>query len=151
MTSPKNQQNMSLIKYNRRNPNQLVRFFDDPFTKAFFGENNLNRPAVNVQETEDGYQLEVVAPGRNKDDFKLEVNDQILTVSYEVENNTEEQHKGFTRREYRFDSFKRSFHLDEKIINDEAISASYQDGILRVILPKREEALSKGPKLITVG
>lgn len=142
---------MSLIKYNRRHPNQLVRFFDDPFTKAFFGETALNRPAVNVKETEDSYHLEVVAPGRNKDDFKLEVNDQILTISYEVENKTEHQDKGFTRREYRFDGFKRSFHLDDKVINDEAISATYQDGILRVTLPKKEEALNKGPKLIAIG
>jgi len=142
---------MSLVKYNRRYPNQLVRFFDDPFTKAFFGENNLNRPAVNVQETEDGYHLEVVAPGRNKDDFKLEVNDQILTISYEAENKAEQQDAGFTRREYRFGGFKRSFHLDEKVIDSEAISASYQDGLLKVNLPKREEAVSKGPQLITVG
>lgn len=138
-----------MTKYNR--PNDLFRFFDDNFTKAAAGNGITNRPAVNIAQTDDAYHLEMAAPGRNKEEFKLEVIDQVLTVSYEVKENSEETTPNYLRREYSLNSFKRSFHLDEKVIDDEAIAATYEDGILRVTLPKREEALTKGPKLISVG
>jgi HSP20 family protein len=139
---------MKMTKYNR--PNELFRFFDDNFTKAAHGNGVTNRPVVNIMQTEDAYHLEMAAPGRKKDDFKLEVSEQVLTVSYEAKEAKEEDKPNFLRREYSLNSFKRSFHLDEKVIDDEAIAASYEDGILRVSLPKREEALTKGPKLISV-
>jgi len=141
---------MSLIKYHR--PTNLLRFFDDPFTKALFNENaTTRRPSVNIQENADGFYLELVAPGRNKEDFKLEVKDELLTISYEAKAVGTDEKPDYLRREYRIETFKRSFHLDPKVINEEAISATYEDGILKVTLPKREEALDKDPKQITVG
>lgn len=139
---------MKMTKHNH--PNDLFRFFDDNFTKATFGNGVTNRPAVNITHTDDAYHLEMAAPGRKKDDFKLEVNEQVLTVSYEALEENEAAKPNFLRREYSLNSFKRSFHLDEKVIDDEAIAATYEDGILRVSLPKREEAIAKGPKLISV-
>ena len=140
---------MKMSKYNR--PNEFFRFFDDNFTKAAHGRGVTNRPAVNITQTDEAYHLEMAAPGRKKDDFKLELTEQVLTVSYEVKQEEDASQPNYLRREYSLNSFKRSFHLDEKVIDDEAIAATYEDGILRVSLPKREEALTKGPKLISVG
>ncbi|PQJ12653.1 heat-shock protein Hsp20 [Flavipsychrobacter stenotrophus] len=99
---------------------------------------------VNIHETDKGYDLHVVAPGIRKEDFKINVDKNVLTVSYEHKEETKEEGKEenqvkFLRTEYSVKSFKRSFTLNEKI-DTTAISAKYSDGILNVSLPKKENA-----------
>lgn len=108
----------------------------------FFGNNWLGKwdrefPAVNISENEKNYSVEVVAPGFKKEDFKLKVDDDILTISAESKSETKEEgkEKEYTRREYSYNSFTRSFHLPENV-KDDNISATYQDGILKLQLPK---------------
>lgn len=141
---------MKLTTYNRPFTNGLLNFFDDSFTKAAFNQPT-HRPAVNVKENDEAYVLELVAPGREKDNFELEVKDQLLTISYHHEETEASTESGYLRREYRLNNFKRSFHLDKKVINEDLIIANYENGVLLVTLPKREEALPKEPKKISVG
>ena len=122
---------------------------DLPATK----NSGFNFPAVNIAETNDDYQLEFNVAGRKKEDFKITVDKNILTVSFEKkeENKDEEskeQNKKFIKKEFVIQSFKRSFTLDEKI-NSDAIDAKYENGILVLSLPKKEE-VKVSPKEISV-
>jgi HSP20 family protein len=101
---------------------------------------NNNLPPVNIVENEDGYHLEFAAPGRNKENFKVKVEGNQLTISYEEKKETEERkdHK-LVRSEFSISSFNRNFTLNNKV-NAEAIQAKYEDGILKVLVPKKEEA-----------
>ncbi len=100
-------------------------------------ENNL--PAVNISEDDKCYAVEVVAPGFKKEDFKLKVDDDILTISAETKSeNREDNGKEYTRREYSYSSFTRSFHLPDNV-KDDNIAATYQDGVLKLQLPKTKE------------
>lgn len=149
---------MKPTTYNRNRPSNLFNFFDEVLNSAALGRDlapaftaNLNKPAVNIAETEDTYQLELIAPGRKREDFKLQVKDELLTITYQLEQKEESGQTGYLRKEYRLENFQRSFHLDPKVIDEDNISASYQDGILTLRLPKKAEARPKQPKLITVG
>lgn len=93
--------------------------------------------AVNIKETDKAYELHVVAPGLSKEAFKLNVDRNILTISFEKKEEETEENAKWLRSEYKFKSFKRSFTLNEKI-DSSAISASYNNGILNVNLPKKE-------------
>lgn len=103
---------------------------------------------VNIKETERGYLLEVIAPGLEKDDFKINLEQNILTISAEKKAATENADGKEIRKEYRFQSFKRSFTVDENI-NAESISAKYVNGVLTLNLPKKE-AVKEAPKQITI-
>lgn len=104
---------------------------------------------VNIRETDTSYELELIAPGLKKNDFKISLDRNLLTVGFEhaeTENQEQQQkqsaeeNKGrFLRREYRYQSFRRSFNLDDSI-DTQQIKASYEDGVLRLLLPKKEEA-----------
>jgi HSP20 family protein len=100
--------------------------------------NSINFPAVNIIESKDDYQLEFNVPGRNKEDFKITVDKNILTVSFEKKEESKDENKQFIKREFVLQSFKRSFTLDEKI-NADDINAKYENGILSLTLPKIEE------------
>ena len=106
-------------------------------------------PAANVFENEDGFGLEIAAPGLTKSDFVLNLNQNVLTVSAQKEHNEAENTSKFTRREFTYGSFKRSFTLPASV-NTDAIEATYTDGILKVALPKREEAKPKPVREISV-
>ena len=141
---------MTHVKFSR-NPfeRSLNSFVDDLVTELpNFFKNDFNQSErkgfvpVNVKETEKSYQLEVVAPGFEKTDFKVNLDQNLLTISVENKNNIkEEAHdhpvEKLIRREYTFSSFKRSFTLDEKI-DATNINASYVNGVLRLNLPKKE-------------
>jgi HSP20 family protein len=99
---------------------------------------SLNFPAVNISENNDAYELEFNVPGRKKEDFKITVDKDILTVSFEKKEENKEESKRFIKKEFTLQSFKRSFALDEKINADE-INAKYEDGLLLLTLPKTEE------------
>lgn len=106
-------------------------------------------PAANVKETETEYVLELAIPGRKKEDFNVEIDNDILTISSEVKSEENKEDDGYTRREFTFSSFKRVFSLPETISLDK-IDATYEDGILKFVLPKKEEALPKPKRLIEI-
>lgn len=104
--------------------------------------------SVNIHETDDAFHLELNAPGRNKTDFAIEVNKGLLTISYEKKEETTEQNYKTVRREFTYRSFKRSFSLDDKI-NTDGIEARYENGVLKLLLPKKEE-VKITPKQINI-
>ncbi len=140
---------MSIVK---RNNLFFPALMNDVFKPDWFGgmENfNSNVPAVNILEIETGFQLELAIPGFKKDDFNVEIDDNVLTISSELKSEKENSEDNYTRREFSYTSFKRAFTLPETI--DEAkINANYEDGILRLSLPKKEEALPKPKRLIEI-
>jgi HSP20 family protein len=94
-----------------------------------------NMPMVNIREEKEKYTLELAAPGMKKSDFEIEMDNHLLTISYEKEQETKEQDNKYTRREYNYSSFSRSFHLPEWV-DEKKISAVYDNGILTVSVPK---------------
>jgi HSP20 family protein len=109
-----------------------------------------NVPAVNIKESDKDYELELAVPGMKKEDFNVEVDRDVLTVSAETKSKDEVSEDSYTRREFAFSSFKRVFTLPETV-NDGKIDASYKDGVLKLTLPKKEEALPKPKRLIEIG
>jgi HSP20 family protein len=107
-------------------------------------------PAVNVKETDKGYEIEVAAPGLTKEDFDIGVEQRVLTVSSQKKNErTETEKNGYTRREFSYTSFSRSFALPEEV-NEEDVKASYTDGVLRITLTRLPEKQQKRRKAIEV-
>jgi HSP20 family protein len=130
---------MTLIRWHR--PAHLAdmfqNFFESDFNDVF--NRRFSDPAANIIETPDSFQLDLAAPGMKKDDFKIHLENNILTISSEVEDEKLEEGKNYSRKEFFFGSFTRSFTLP-KIVDLEKISADYENGILKVMLPKKEEA-----------
>lgn len=142
----------SLSRMNEGMPSVLDDFFNpwnEWFDNAGFLNKTLKMPAVNITETKDEYQVSLAAPGLKKEDFKIDVEGNMLSISCEKEENKEEKEKKFTRREYSYRSFSRSFQLPEEV-NLEKIDARYVDGVLQIILPRREEARKNGSRMISV-
>ena len=106
-------------------------------------------PAVNVVESEDELRIEVAAPGLKKENFKLSVNHNRLTISAATETNQEDHHGKYTRREFNYGSFERTFTFPLSVDTNK-IGASYVDGVLHIALPKREEAKAKPARVIEV-
>jgi HSP20 family protein len=142
---------MTLIKYPTINK-QFDSLFDDffgSFPSRFEFENSKNLlPSTNISETENSYLLELNVPGRKKEDFNILIENGLLTISFEKKSETEQKDAKFIRREFNFNSFKRSFSLDEKI-NVEKIEANYMDGVLKITLPKIAE-IKETPKQIVI-
>ena len=120
--------------------------FDDffrPFSQWFDDSSFVRRvasmPAVNIRENDDHYQLSIATPGLKKEDFHIDVENNTLTISSEKEEEKEEQETRFTRREYSYTSFSRSFGLPDDVKQD-AIDAHYENGDLRITLPRKDEA-----------
>jgi len=97
-----------------------------------------NMPATNIRENEKDYTIEVAAPGMAKDDFNIDVDEGMLTISSQKEEDTTKEENNYTRREYNYSSFSRSFRLPESV-NPEEIKARYEEGVLKISVPKREE------------
>jgi HSP20 family protein len=132
----------------------IDQFFNNDFfdwSNRNFSVTNTTLPAVNIKEDNDKFQVEVAAPGLKKEDFKVEVNHNVLSISSEKrEEKTEGQEGGtYTRREFSYQSFVRSFSLPESVDADK-IEASYNDGVLVLNIPKREEAKPKPARLIQI-
>ncbi len=115
----------------------------------FSGPNN-SLPAVNVKETDDEYILEVAAPGMTKKDFKVNFQNNVLTISSEKQEEKKENEDNYTRREFSYRSFQRSFTVPHNDVDSDKISAAYADGILNVKLPKREEVKPKPAREIKI-
>lgn len=134
----------------KRNPmTGLNSFFDDFFTKDLFNWNEkkltemgFTMPSVNVKETETNYEIEMAVPGLKKEDFKINIDRNILTISSEsqTENEERDEKKNYTRREFNYQSFTRSFTMPSDIVDVEHIEAKYDNGILKLAVPKRENA-----------
>ncbi|GAB2774483.1 Hsp20/alpha crystallin family protein [Salinimicrobium soli] len=146
---------MSLIK--RNEANWLPSVFDDMFkTDWLGGTTNVNSigtsiPAVNIQETEDNFMVAVAAPGKTKEDFTIELDNDVLTISSEEKKESENTEKNgrYTRKEFSYSNFKRSFSLPETV-ESEKISASYNNGVLEIMLPKKEEAKVQPKRMIEI-
>jgi HSP20 family protein len=132
---------MKLVKWQNEPvfPDFFSRFFSDDFETYFNKPNCGLVPAANVVENENAYEIEFAVPGMGKEDFKINVENNVLTVSSEKETKNEVQEKNFTRKEFAYGSFSRSFTLP-KTVDVDKISAGYENGILKVALPKKEEA-----------
>ncbi|WP_304236509.1 Hsp20/alpha crystallin family protein [Jiulongibacter sediminis] len=135
-------------------PTTYPSLFDSLFSDVdFFADNRstgLSVPAVNVKEDADGFTIELAAPGLKKEDFKINVDEKTLTISSEVNTGETEEKENYTRREFSYNSFTRSFRLP-KTVNIDKVEASHENGVLHLVLPKKEEAKPKEPRLITVG
>ncbi len=149
------------MKLIRRNGNLIPEFpgiFDNFIGKDFFGVDGYGNavprasvPAVNVKEDVDGFEVEVAAPGFSKKDFHVEINNNLLTISSTKETKNEEGTANkYTRKEFAYTSFKRSFTLPENTVDTEKIEARYEDGILTVRIPKREEVKPKPAREIAI-
>lgn len=118
--------------------------FDDAFSKNFFEKQSriFNTPAVNIKEREKSFELELAVPGMDKKDFKIELKDGSITISAKHENKVEEtnEKERYSRREFSYQSFSRSFVLAEDLVDTEAIQAKYENGILNVSIPKKSNA-----------
>lgn len=149
----------SLIKTNGTFFPAIPSLFEDFFTKdwldssqANWRESGATLPAVNVVETNDDFKIEVAAPGMKRDDFKVELDNNVLTISSQREQTGEEEDArgNYTRREFSYQSFQRSFSLPENRVQGDKIAARYMDGILHVTIPKSENAKVKPAKQIAI-
>jgi HSP20 family protein len=115
-------------------------YMPDIFDNVFFPlHQNVHNsvPAVNIKEDEKNYFLEFAIPGADKKDLKIDVNEDVLTISSETKNESEEGNDGYKRKEFSYSAFSRSFYVPENV-NREKIDANYKDGVLSVTLPKQE-------------
>jgi HSP20 family protein len=149
---------MNLVKRNSALNNALPMLLDNFFNRDAFREGNLNFydartsiPAVNIKETTENYALEMVAPGMSKTDFKVALENDVLTISAEKSNQTSEAEEGvYSRKEFSYQSLKRSFTFPQDVVDTERIEAKYEDGILHIKIQKKEEVLRNRIKQIEI-
>ncbi|MDR7212409.1 Hsp20/alpha crystallin family protein [Flavobacterium piscis] len=149
---------MNLIKRNGSRVPALQRlFFDDVFGRDLFNWENNNfsttsttLPSVNIKETADNYEVEVAAPGMDKDDFRVTLDNGQLIISSQKENEVNTQEENFTRREFSYQSFQRSFVLPKNVVDEDKIKARYENGLLLLSIPKLEQAKQKPPRMIDI-
>lgn len=149
---------MNIIRRNRDAFSSFPALFNDFFSREMFdwGESNFSNtnttvPAVNVKESENDFQVEVAAPGMKKDDFKIHLDGNLLTISSESESSNEDKEgTSFSRREFSYQSFQRSFTLPKEVVDSDNIKAKYEDGLLKLTIPKKEEARQKPPRFIEI-
>jgi HSP20 family protein len=138
---------MALVKFNEGRERNLTRssfsdVFENFFNDSFISDRMISRvPAVNIAESEGHYHIELAAPGLKKEDFKLDLDRNVLTISAEKTTEQEDQEKQYNKREYSYTSFVRSFTLPDSV-DDANIDASYTDGVLKIDVAKKEEAKS---------
>ena len=109
------------------------------FGKSLFNNDGGDLPAVNIKETDITFEIEVAAPGYKKEDFKVDIDNGMLTISAENKNESEESKENYTRREFSYSSFSRSFSLPETV-KEEDVKAKYENGLLHMTLKKSEKA-----------
>ena len=149
---------MTLTKRNGNLLNPLPMLFDDFFKRDLFDWNNSNYsdtnttiPAVNIKETAYNYEVQVAAPGMTKDDFKVELDGNSLTISSEKsQQNEQKEGERFSRKEFSYQSFQRTFNLQKDVVDIDKIQAKYDNGILHLMIPKKEEVKQKPPRLIQI-
>ncbi|MCF1195350.1 MULTISPECIES: Hsp20/alpha crystallin family protein [Mangrovimonas] len=133
----------------------LSSWIDDIFNRDFGSDflanfnTGMTLPSVNIKENKDAYVVEMAVPGFNKSDFEVNVDNELLTISAETKTEKNEEEENYTRREFGYSSFKRSFTLPDSA-DAEKINAEYVDGLLKVQIAKREEAKRKPAKKIEI-
>ena len=142
---------MTLIKFKNHFPSFVDEFFGGDIFDSVRNSSVIGNslPAVNVKNHQDHFEVEVAAPGMNKDDFKIEVQNRVLGISSELKEDNNEDNKNYTRREFNYRSFKRNFTLP-KSVNEEKISANYKDGVLRIEIPKQTEERKESSRFIEI-
>ncbi|MCF3107185.1 Hsp20/alpha crystallin family protein [Niabella sp. CC-SYL272] len=143
----------------RRNRN-LIPFFpflDDLFSRELFNWGNSNFsstlttvPSVNIKESADSYEVEVAAPGMEKKDFQVALEGNTLTISSSKDQQQEESNDNYARKEFSYQSFQRTFELPKDVVDQEKIEARYENGLLRLTIPKSESAKKKAPRVIEI-
>jgi HSP20 family protein len=149
---------MTLLKRNGSLLNPLPMLFDDFVNRDLFNWGNLNFsdsnttiPAVNIKESAEQYEVEVAAPGMTKNDFTIELDGNTLTISSEKnDQKTLKEDERYFRKEFSYQSFQRSFTLQKDVVDIENIVARYENGLLKLLIPKKEEAKQKPPRLINI-
>lgn len=149
---------MSIVKRNQWPFNDMPALFNDVFTRDLWNwgtENNSSTnttiPSINVKETNDNFEVEVAAPGMSKKDFKVELDGSLLTITSERQTNNEEKEgERFTRREFSYQSFQRTFRLPKEVVDEDKIQARYENGLLMLTIPKKEHAKQKPPRMIEI-
>lgn len=121
----------------------LNRFFNGDFDEDLF-------PAMNVKDKEKEFEVELAAPGLSKEDFKISIEDGILSISAEKESKTEEEKEGFVRKEFSYNTFSRNISLPEEVDVEKDVEAKYKEGILKMILKKRKVDKPKKAKTVNV-
>ena len=146
---------MTLIRRNEMFP-VWSRFFNDFFDKDIldwsdkhFSITNTTLPAVNIKENENGFEVEMAAPGMKKDDFKINLDHNVLCISSEKSLEENKNEGNYTKREFSYQSFSRSFTLPDSV-DEGKISAKYENGLLMIAIPKREEAKPRPPRVIDI-
>lgn len=135
---------MTLVKFNPDNKRNALMpgfndVFDSIFNDTFFSDRMVSRiPAANISETADHYHVELAAPGLKKKDFKINLERNVLSISADQRSENKQEERNYTKREYTYSSFVRSFNLPESA-DENGIQATYVDGVLAIDIPKREE------------
>jgi len=129
-------------------PFYMPNVFDEDFFSLFQNRSN-SVPAANIREDEKNFTLDLAVPGIDKKDLKIDVNEDVLTISTEARNESEESKNGFKRKEFSYSAFSRSFYVPENVDRDK-IDANYKDGILSISLPKQEEEKNKVARKIEI-
>lgn len=144
---------MTLVKFSNQYPSLFERFFDNDlldWSNRNFSATNTTLPSVNIKENAEEFEVNMAVPGFTKNDFKIELKHDVLTISSEKQfENEAEDNQNFTRKEFSYQSFSRSFTLPHTADSDK-IAAKYDNGILEVTIPKKEEAKPKAPKQIAI-
>jgi HSP20 family protein len=150
---------MSIVKRNNGSmlPASPRALFDDFFSRELFNWGNTNFsstlttvPSVNIKESDENFEVEVAAPGMEKKDFTITLEGNLLTISSSRKNETEENKDQYTRREFSYQSFRRSFELAKDVVDEEHIQAKYDNGVLKLTIPKTEKAKKQAPRLIEI-
>jgi len=149
---------MSIVKRTNNEFSSVPSLFDDFFNKDLWdwglrnnSMTNTSIPAVNIRETADTFEVEMAAPGMNKNDFKIELDNNVLTIRSEKQR-ADEQKEGerYARREFSYQSFERTFQLSKDVVDVDKIQAKYENGLLHLVIPKREEAKQRPPRMIQI-
>jgi HSP20 family protein len=148
LTKNSGRDNSSLSSWQR----PISRFFRNDFLNLWDMDLMDTTPSINIREEKENYKIELAAPGLKKEDFKIEVDKNILTISSEQESENKQggESSGYLRNEYNYSSFSRSLSLPENVDSDN-IMAKYENGILLLTVPKKPEGKESGRKLINVG
>jgi HSP20 family protein len=131
-------------------PSIVDEFFGRDFMPDLFDfQTGINMPSVNIIEGKDDYRIEVAAPGLEKKDFSINLDNNVLTITSEKEDRSEEEKERYMRREFSYSSFKRSFSLPQSV-DAGNITATHNNGVLNITIPKKEDAKVKPAKQIEI-